>query len=77
MAGFLHLPLDPLNRAAPNTKLSSDLHCPAVPQLPTRRLRPLKPRVDPLSDHAALEFGEGASFLKHELSGPEPQKRDM
>jgi hypothetical protein len=25
MADFLHLPLDPLNRAAPNTKLSSDL----------------------------------------------------
>jgi hypothetical protein len=50
-ASFLYLPLDPLNRAAANTKFSSDLqHALAVPQLLTRRLRPLEPRVDPLSD---------------------------
>jgi len=38
-------------------------------KLLTRCFGPLKPRVDPLSDHAALEFGKSAGNLKHELSG--------
>jgi hypothetical protein len=30
---------------------------------------PLKPGVDSLADHAALEFGEGARDLEHQFSG--------
>src|SRR5262249_47795955 len=38
-------------------------------KLLTRCFGPLKPGVDALSDHAALEFGKGAGNLKHELPG--------
>ena len=30
---------------------------------------PLKPGIDSLADHAALELGEGARHLKHQLAG--------